>query len=60
METTPRVKGKFRKREKLNLLASSLSVKKEMKTSRENVVNRGQEGKFFERKKVLKHCCGKW
>lgn len=44
---TPRVKGKVRRGEKLNLLASSLSVQQEMKSSRENVVNRGKEGNFL-------------
>lgn len=50
MKMTARVKGKVRRGEKLNPLASILSVEQEMKSSMENEVNRGKEGHFLEGK----------
>lgn len=49
---TPRVKGKVGKGGKLSLWVPSISVKQEMKTSRENVVNRGKEGTFLRERKA--------
>lgn len=44
---TARAKGKVRRGEMLNLLASILSVVQEIKSSMEDEVNRGKGGNFF-------------
>lgn len=47
VEMTARAKGKVRRGEVLNLLASILSVEQEIKRSMEEEVNRGKGGNFF-------------
>lgn len=58
VKMTARVKGKVRRGEKLNLLASIFSVEQEMKSFMKEV-KRGKEGWTFFWGKGLHNCCGK-
>lgn len=60
VEMTARAKGKVRRGEVLNLLASILSVEQEIKRCMEEEVNRGKGGNFFLSKgKAENDCYGK-